>query len=255
MITLGSFLGALLAETARGRAISDRASVQIADQYLRNEFLKGFPVPRMQVRDLEVELRFAVSSKLAAVSFLEDQEAQRHISYRLREFLSTLPGHRDFKDYFGKDTALATKWKRGLDDMARRLQEVLARPAADSSVVIQSLSLCIRNYFHESAPEHLRGEVSSLLARRRRKEPAEDDSLERLIERQIREIVMSMDRSADQNEPAADSPLNFNVLVGAAELEKVSPALLSSIKISVSPADRRWIVSEHDGKKVYTLGT
>ena len=251
MITLDAFLGGLLAGAARARTVSDKASVQIADQYLRHDLLKGFPVPRMQVRDLEVVLHFAVSSKLAAASSLQDDEVQRSICYQMTDFLGGLPAHRDFKDYFGTDAQLAGKWTASLEAMTRRFSQVMAK-VADSASAIHGLSLSVRNYFYETAPEHRRKDVSSLLARRLRK-TGEERSMQGIIEEQIRTIVTSMEQVTP--EAGENGALNFNILVGAAELEKLNPAVLNSIKITLNPADRRWVVSEHDGQKVYTLGT
>ena len=105
-----------MGEAARARAISDQASLHIAGQYLHNEFLRGFSVPRMLIRDLEVDLNFAVASKVRGGFFLEDAEVQKHISYRIRDFLGGLPSHRDFKPYFRKDAELAARWAAGLDE-------------------------------------------------------------------------------------------------------------------------------------------
>ncbi len=254
MITLGSFLGALLEEIGRARAISDRASVQVAEQYLRHELLKGFPVPRMQFRDVEVELNFAVASKLHGAFFLEDEEVQKSISYQMRDFLSSLPGHRDFRTYFGKDTALAARWNGGLDEMARRFAHILAKPTADAEAVIQILSLSVRNHFHESASGDLRMTVSMLLARSLQKQPGEPDSMQAIVEQHVRAIVTSMDRSRREG-AALDAAPNLNILVGAAELEKLNPAVLNRVKITVSPSDRRWVVTDQDGKKIHILGT
>lgn len=251
-ITVGAFVGALVAETARGRAISDRASIQIAEQYLHHELLRGFSVPRMQIRDLEVDLNFAVASSQRGAFFLEDDEVQKNIGYRMRDFLASLPRHRDFNSYFRNDAHLVARWTSGLDEMTRRFHHVLVRPGMDSASVIHGLSLSVQNYFYELAPDDLQLRVSSLLSRPINKARGAD-SMQTMIEREIQTIVTSADKSEPQESP--ESPPNLKILVGAAQLEKLSPNLLSKMKITVSPSDRKWVVSEKDGEKVYILGT
>jgi hypothetical protein len=91
------------------------------------------------------------------------------------------------------------------------------------------------------------------LVRPLRKESGQARSMHTIIEQQIRTIVTSMDRN--KSEGRSDVAPNLNVLVGAAELEKLNPAILDKIKITITPSDRRWVASEQDGKKVYILGT
>jgi len=253
MITLETFLGALLDQTARARAISDQASVHIAEEYLHHELLKGYSVPRMLLRDVEVELQFAVASGRQGAPFLDDEEVQKSITYQLRDWVSNLPNHRSFRSYFGKNNQLAASWRSGLEEMSKRFAQILSKPDADLASVMHSLSLSVQNYFHESATEDLRSSVSSLLVRPLRKQSGQARSMHTIIEQQIRTIVTSMDRN--KSEGRSDVAPNLNVLVGAAELEKLNPAILDKIKVTITPSDRRWVASEQDGKKVYILGT
>lgn len=251
-IAVGDFVGALVGETARARAISDLASVQIAERYLHHELLRGFTVPRMQIRDLEIDLNFAVASKSSAGSFLEDEEIQRNISHRIREFLGGLPGVRGFRLYFGNDAKLAARWAGGLEEMTRRFRHILSRPGADCASAISGLSLSVQNHFYESASGGLRSNVSSLLARPIGKAGAAG-SMRAVIEREIESIVMSVAKRGPGGSP--ESAPGVEILVGAAQLEKLNPASLSKMKLTLSPSDRRWVATDQDGKKVYILGT
>ncbi|WP_202077884.1 hypothetical protein [Caldalkalibacillus salinus] len=53
---LGSFLLAL----AEGREISDQMSKYMAQQYLNDETMRGFPVPRPDIEKIDMELKFAL---------------------------------------------------------------------------------------------------------------------------------------------------------------------------------------------------
>jgi hypothetical protein len=251
-ITVGTFVGALLGETTRARAIGDRASLYVAEQYLQNDLLRGFSVPRMQIRDLEVDLNFAVASKLRGAFFLEDEEVQKYIGYQMRDFLGSLPAHRDFSAYFRDDAELAARWASGLDETTRCFRRIVSKPEADAASAIHSLSLSVQNYFYESAPAGLRLGLFSLLNRPIGK-GGRPDSMKTIIEERVRTIITSA--GASKPEESSELPLNLEILVGAAQLEKLNPCVLSKIKLTLSSADRRWVASDQDGKKVYILST
>lgn len=250
MVTIDVFVGALLGEITKGRAISDQASVRLAEYYLNSELLKGFPVPRMQISTLEVDLQFAVAAKARESLLLEDEEVQKSIRYQMRDFLGSLPNHPAFHTYFRNDASLSVKWKGGLDDLSRRIGQVLTKPPTDCAAVIHKLSVSAQNYFCELAPDDLRLSVSSLLMRPL-KRGKDKMSLRTIIEEQVRAIVAPL--GGGNKETAPEAPVDLNILVGAAELEKLNPSLLNKMKITVSPSDRRWVVSEKDEKKVYIL--
>src|SRR5262245_25885704 len=99
MITLKSFLGAFLEQVTIARAMGDSASVRVAEQYRNHEFLKGFPIPRMHIKDLQLELNFAVASKAGASSIFEDEEVKKNICLKIRQFVATLPDQERFKQF------------------------------------------------------------------------------------------------------------------------------------------------------------
>ena len=49
----------------------------------------------MAIREMELNLNFALASKLQAASFLEDEEVRKNIAHRLRDYLATLPADRE----------------------------------------------------------------------------------------------------------------------------------------------------------------
>jgi hypothetical protein len=252
MVRIEEFVGVLLGAIAKGRAISDQASVRVAEHYLNHELLKGFPVPRMQISDLEVNVNFALAATARECLLLEDEEVQKSIRYRMRDLLGSLPGHPDFKAYFRNDSSLEAKWKGGLGDLDRRLEQVLRSHHTDFPALIHKLSVSAHNYFYEHAPDDLGLNVSSLLASpvKGRKD---NKSMRLLIEDHVRETIMLRREGGEEVSPGA--PAELNILLGAEELEKLNPSLLNRLKITVSPADRRWISSERDGHKVHILGT
>ncbi len=263
MITLESFIGALMQQLAMARQMSDGASVHIAEGYLQNELLKGFPVPRMQLRDVEMELNFGVASKLESASFLEDDEVQKNLTYQLQDLLSSFPSQPEFKDYFSQNAPLQARWKAGLASMSQRFAQILSRPASDPVDLAHSLALSVQNYFYETAAEEQKPAVAPLLLLLVKPSPfwlaqgvkpeSETVPLQKLIESRIAAMLRSLQGA--QQAPGAPAPMALNVLVGTADLGKLDTALLNKIKITINPSDLRWIVSEKNSQKIYTLGS
>jgi len=244
MITIRQFLGALLEETTRARVIGDAASVRVAEAYLKHDLLKGFPVPKMQIKDIEVELHFAVAPKLHGVSIFDDEEVRKNIRHQLRQFLESLPERPEIKDYFAKDAQLAQKWKSGLDDLDQRFERVLANKNADRSSVINNLSLAIENSFYElvgNQPHHgLLAAVTRIFEQN--KVQGKDSTLNDYISEQVKNMVLSVDTSEQEAATLADL-LDLKVFVEASELEKLNPSLLQRMKLVFTTSDRKWVVT------------
>lgn len=251
MTTIDAFVGALLKEIAKGRAISDQASVRLAEAYLKDELLKGFPVPRMQIGELQVDLNFAMAAQARESVLLQDEEVQKNIGHCMRGFLGSLPRDRNFRAYFRNDAALASRWREGLDELIARIERALTRPPTDYRTVFQKLSVSTHNYFCELAPGDLQLPVTALLAKPIRRR-ADALSMKALIEEYVRGIVAPL--TGNGHDVVREEAHDFNILVGAAELQKLDTSMLNKLKITISPADRRWVVSEKDGHKIHILG-
>src|SRR5262245_4470299 len=114
MITIRQFLGAMLEEITRARVISDAASVRVAQTYLNHDFLKSYPVPRMNIKDVEMELHFAVAGRLQGISVFHDEEATENIRHQLRQFLQTVPQLPELIPHFAQNPQLKTRWDKAL---------------------------------------------------------------------------------------------------------------------------------------------
>jgi hypothetical protein len=62
MAELNDVLGAILRDIAQARVTGDLFSRNASLDYRRDELLRGFPVPRVEIKEASVQLRFAVSS-------------------------------------------------------------------------------------------------------------------------------------------------------------------------------------------------
>ena len=70
-ITLRDALSAILKDVTESRHLSDNHSRDISRIYERDDILKTFPVPRTEISELEIELKFAFDDVVEEV-FLKE---------------------------------------------------------------------------------------------------------------------------------------------------------------------------------------
>ena len=56
MINLGDYLGQLLSELTIARAQADLEAVRVAELYANHELLKHFPIPRIRIKDIDLDI-------------------------------------------------------------------------------------------------------------------------------------------------------------------------------------------------------
>lgn len=60
MIYLGDYVGQILSEVSIARSQADLEAIRIAELYANHDLLKYFPVPRVRIKDVEVDLPVVV---------------------------------------------------------------------------------------------------------------------------------------------------------------------------------------------------
>ena len=251
MITIRQFLGAMLEEITRARVISDAASVRVAQTYLNHDFLKSYPVPRMNIKDVEMELHFAVAGRVQGISIFHDEEATQNIRHQLRQFLETLPQAPELIPHFAQNPQLTAKWNKALSDLDTKFQKIMARSTADRVSTARAISLAIENQLFDLISH---GGFRALLARAfgRENPSAQNQSMSDKIEQQVKNIIASVDTAGQEAETLTDL-MDLNVLIEASELEKINSSHMQKLKVVFNTSDRKWIADKSGEEKRYML--
>jgi hypothetical protein len=96
MSTLAETLGGLVRDVALARAQADSFSKVLSDQYITDELMRVFPVPRAEIRTVEFDIVFAiqsVESKQINSESVATNVAIAHVD-ALRDLIMTLPVRR-----------------------------------------------------------------------------------------------------------------------------------------------------------------
>ncbi len=61
MPTLNQVIGTILQDIGKAKQTADLSSKEIGEQYKKDDILKHFPIPRVGIKDLTINLKFSVT--------------------------------------------------------------------------------------------------------------------------------------------------------------------------------------------------
>lgn len=259
MITLGNFVGAMTEALVGARAMADNTSAQVAQKYLNHEYLKGFPVPRMALKAVDVELNFAVSSTSSLSNLLKQPEVAQNICHRFRNIVTELPQSDRFQTLFGQQNVNEEDWQRGTEALIASIRRVLDQQPKDTDSLVHYLVLAFENFFfhqHHIAPR------SGLLAGLRRlfggggqerQDEAEEDGTDSTRDWIKQQVNGVLDATLPGGLKAVEEAPDLHVLVASGELQGSEAEKLHTAKLTFSPEDRKWVATEKNGEKTYIL--
>lgn len=252
MADLAEFLGTVFRNVTQARVTSDLFSRDVGRQYQKDPVLIDFPVPRLEVREASIRLRFAVNAlerrdiPLAELAGpLVQEEASALAGQIRRELIEASPE---------REAILQGLASKGID-LVKALSEAIERAALAGNALEAALAgrpaALVRN---------LQGAVNALLL--------EDAALRRLITRRagvqaVRErirqkVTEAAGRLVSQvqaaREASARQALSVNAAVTRKELAEVPEPLLSEITVVAEIRNYEWSeTGEAEGKPLYRL--
>lgn len=259
MITVSNFVGALMQALSAGRTMSDQTSVKIADHYLGHDYLRGFPVPRMTLKHVEVEVNFAIGATTRLASVLKEPEVGRNVVNRFRDLMQQLPGSDQFRSQFSQRAFRDEDWKQATDEMIAAVQRIMSAPPPDKATLQHMLVLVMENFFyrmHHSRPQAgllagLRGIFGAASAA----PPAVDDAgrADEIRSWTAQQVGGVLDAAIPGGFDSLNEDPDLQILVGGGELEGKDAGQMHKAKLSFSSDDRKWVASEKNGAKTFIL--
>jgi hypothetical protein len=254
MAELKDVLGAALRDLAQSRVISDEFSAEVSQEYERNPTLSLFPVPRVEIREASINLKFAVNA-------VEKRPV----------------------DLSGRTRAIAARQSAQL--AAEVFQDVIEKHPRGAEIMnlIESKNLGLRRRVEAAAQEAILADPRALEAAQKGETEAlvkeisaristvlmEDADLKRLLASRgfrvttIREALQEKATAAASRfaaelaaAAAAAERQAFGIDVGVTrkDLAETPEALVSQISIVAQIRNYEWLeVGEEDGKPVKRL--
>jgi hypothetical protein len=249
MAELKDVLGAVLKDMAHARVISDQFSSEISREYLKDPLLGIFPVPRAEIREASINVKFAVNAVVSRPVDLTG--VARTLATRHSAGLAATV----FRDFIRKhpqaEEILKVIEAKGLD-LENRLRAAAARAILEDPQALEAA----RRGEPGSLAKRISTEVSAALL--------EDADLKRLLASRgfrvgtIRGTVQEMagaaasrfgDELAAAAAAAEKQALLIDVGVTRKELADTPEPLISQISLVAQIRNYEWVeVGEEDGK-------
>jgi len=264
---LADVLGGLIGQIDRGRSQADLASVEVANVYRNHPLLRAFPVPKIRLDQLELDLKLAFASPPAGRGIFTPQARARvldRISTLLRELPEAEPDLRELlrperpdrpeSPGPGPDRPERPEterraveldpeqvWGPGRDDAQRRIGDVLPTGVeADAVSLAAAASTIVRGALLGSV---VRQEAQVPIARVRAFIARQADEFEDRLREQLRVIL--------EEEIARERPGDggLEVMITAEELHALPPDKVTSVRLTLRESDREWTsIEEAEGQ-------
>lgn len=255
-LELRQILGGIMGALAEGRSLSDLVSRNLSTQYERDELLRLFPVPRMEMADAEIEFKFALTEPIrlgstveqAKVDAVVQKTAEQGAKIIMENASQLAPGYTGTFDLPRIGNIVHARVVGATLYKSREACKVPPQPG----VVLETFSLyeCAQGivadlYTVNLIPRSTTGTEPTIVTVQR--------LLTEVKETHEKEIMLLRELLASSIE-ASSFPLD--VLMRHRELASLPPEILSSIKMRVNVQNYQWMeVEAPDGTISYRLTT
>lgn len=255
MADLQQIVGAILRDLAKARFSADLYSRSISRYYENDYLLRRFPVPRADVEEVELDLKFSIAGVPESEVNHESQEAnaavlfERSVERLVATFLDLA------RDRNGSDTTFNKTW-----------WQYLSKGFNSTGLRIEMRQKVLR-YFIESYTHLIddKGKFDSTLALRELERPfrwameayAKEDYVqggeaEQEMKRELRDMIQplidhkAMKQAVEAMGPAIEtiwsgnSDARLEVMVEGGQLSQLGEAALSSVKIKAVVRNMVW---------------
>lgn len=256
MPELHHILGSIFRDIAQSVFTSDMYSRDISRYYEQDPLLRHFPVPRTEVDELEVQLKFAIASidlNPAQTVSRESSAATVFVdfSYDLSEqFFETLDDSLEDVENVSRDT-----WRK-VNSLEQRIylrQDLLKYFLREQGSLIDA-----QGEFQVNAA---RGEIGGLLGRRiewllqdteltgSALKKIVDTTLRALrLDAQLKELVEPLRFAWEQG-----GDFTLDVEITAEKLQGLDPGHLASVQVRTRMRNYLWSEVEHEGRRWWSL--
>lgn len=247
-------LGAMLGAVAQARSLSDQLSRELALQYVRDDLLRAFPVPRTEVDSVEIELKFSPAESKEtqkavnpAVEEIVDETADQAAqavtaAWRAGRFAASLPARRRL---IGR--------RLDLQALHRAVHQSVSGQIRPPTLLDLSTSTARGVMVHSFDLEQVVGKLLQDLA----------DLVEvtnaTQAQKALTEVLTPVKQSHEQRVESLRSltvidQSQMEILFLHDDLVKVPDHVLSTLKLTVRVRNYEWhVVSEEEGEPVRKL--
>jgi len=236
MAILSEFLGNIVASVSNARVHSDIQTIQIAQEYAKNDLLQHFAVPRMRFSDVEIKIPVALESmKGSQPKQIESIDKESFLSIAYTGIIKTLDADKLPLEISNK---LKTSLALNIEALETRLKEnegeKALREFADkmASEVILQIDLVWKLLKRKSPEAEERIKLQNKIS----------DDLQGSLQKEIKLLPGTADLSS------------LNVIIEADKLREIKPEYIMMITMKISEEGMEWHKLENsDGRLISKL--
>jgi hypothetical protein len=236
MANLGEIVGALIAQVGRGRTQADAETVEIAETYKDNPLFSSFPVPRMALDEVIIDLKMAVSTGPTAGMSLTP-ESQKEILKRVDTLVNDLPSRYRYVQNMPDNPTI---WNPARVKITEEITDLVPVGVAvePKSIVVGATAAIQKNIVQAIAHPAFK-----IITRKTMGSFVEEDAprMEKYVKSEIDKIVTEVVKTQPPPEERLD------ILVSATDLEGIPPEKISTVRLTLRESDLSW--TEIKGEK------
>jgi hypothetical protein len=236
MANLGEVVGAIIAQVGRGRTQADAETVEIAEIYKDDPLFSSFPVPRMMLDEVVIDLKVAISSGPARGTSLTPQ-SQREILERVNTLINDLPNRYRYVQNMPDYPAI---WNPARVRIAEDITDLVPIGVAvePRSIVVGATAAIQQNIMQAIAHPAFK-----VVTRKTMGSFVEEDvpRMEKYVRSELEKIVTDVVKTQPPSEERLD------VLVSASDLEGIPTEKISTVRLTLRESDLSW--TDIEGKE------
>jgi hypothetical protein len=232
MANLHEVVGALINQIERGRAQADLGTLEIANIYRDIPLLSDFPIPKISLDQITVDLKVSVGSVPVPENYLS-QAARTQAVERVGAMVLALQDQDpSLREMLHSDPELKKAWVESREEILQKVAECVPEEGAVNA------DLVARN-----VGTVLRGKITSLVTtpglkiqklRLHTFVTERAPEVEKRVTGQVRDTIAAVVRE----QPV--SLRNMDVLVTTSELQSVPSDRITTLHLTFSESDRVW---------------
>lgn len=238
MVSLGEVVDALISQVGKGRAQADAETVKLAEIYKDDPLFSSFPVPRMALDEVVIDLKVAVSTGPSrGISFT--RESREKVLDRIEKLVDDLPHRYRYVQNMPEDPAI---WNPVRTKISEEVAEIIPAEVdvEPKSITVGTTAAVQRNIMQAIAHPKFK------ITRKGMGSFVEDDALrmEKYLRSEIEKIITEIVKSQPPPKERLD------VLVSAADLREIPSDKITNVRLTLRESDLSWTkIETEDGIK------
>ncbi|MBU7024770.1 MAG: hypothetical protein HXS40_11450 [Theionarchaea archaeon] len=229
MANLGEVVGAIIGQIGRGRTQADAETVEIAEIYKDYPLFSSFPVPRMVLDEVVIDLKVAISSGPTRGTSLTPQ-SQKEILERIDTLINDLPNRyryvQNMPDYPGIWNPARVRITEDIIDLVPVGVAVEPR-----TIVVGATAAIQQNIMQAIAHPDFK-----VVTRKSMGSFVEEDipRMEKYVRSELEKIVEDVVKIQPPPEERLD------VLISVSDLESIPSEKISTVRLTLRESDLSW---------------